>query len=367
VDVLTLMPAPVATGVVAALAWLLLGAGAAKLPRRGAPALAAGELALGALALVIPGRAAAALVASAFTGFTVTHLRAWRDERADCGCFGNRSAASMRRASGLTAAAALAGAASAVAGPASLLHLATHDPGQAVFVLLGSGTAALAWWAAFTGMRGSVARAGLGRAGDRLVESSARFLEQRLTRRTALVRLAVVGSALSVAPLRYLLYPGTALAAIVPGDCGGGLCTDGYTVFCCEIHQGLNTCPEGTFVGGWWMCTDYPGRQLCAEEGRRYYVDCNRTPGVPFPGGCRCADNSCEHRRVACNVFRYGQCNPQIAGVTEVVCRMVVCENPSQIPALNCSASVAVDDSVCDQDVPCLEPPAVELAAAGGV
>jgi hypothetical protein len=53
-------------------------------------------------------------------------------------------------------------------------------------------------------------------------------------------------------------------------------------------------------------------------------------------------------------------------GVTAVVCRMVVCENPSRIPGLNCNASLAIDDSVCDQDAPCLEN-AVELVGAGGV
>jgi hypothetical protein len=196
---------------------------------------------------------------------------------------------------------------------------------------------------------------------------TAHFLERRISRRSALVRLAVGASALAVAPLRFALYPGDAMAAIVPGDCAGGLCTDGYTEFCCEINGGANICPEGTFPGGWWMCTDYPGRRLCAEQGVRYYVDCNALPGVPYPGSCRCGQDSCEHRRVACNIFRYGQCNPQIAGITAVVCRMVVCENPANIGALHCSDSLAVDDSVCEQDVPCLEPNAIQLAGAGGV
>ena len=166
-----------------------------------------------------------------------------------------------------------------------------------------------------------------------LVDGSARVLEARFSRRTALTRIAVAGSALAVAPVRYLLYPGTALGVVVPGGCNDGLCTDGYTAFCCEIHHGLNTCPEGTFVGGWWMCTDYRGHQLCQGAGVRYYVDCNNLPGRPFPGGCRCADNDCSHRRQACNVFRYGQCNTHIKGTTTVVCRVVTCEKPSEIPS----------------------------------
>jgi hypothetical protein len=224
----------------------------------------------------------------------------------------------------------------------------------------GASLGALWWRLAFTG-------SSIRPAGDRLVVSSALFLERRFSRRTMLVRIAVAGSALCVAPLRYLLYPGAALAQISPGDCSGGECTDGFTAFCCQINRGLNSCPTGTFPGGWWMCTDYTGGLLCAPEGVRYYVDCNALPGSEFPGGCRCANGSCDYQRVACNVFRYGQCNTQVGGVTAVVCRTVVCENPGSIPGLNCGYSVAVDDSVCGQDTPCLVPEAVELPGAGGV
>jgi hypothetical protein len=188
---------------------------------------------------------------------------------------------------------------------------------------------------------------------DRLVVNSASFLERRFSRRSMLLRLATAGSALAVAPLRYLLYPGSALAAIVPSDCSHGLCNDGYTAFCCEINHGRNKCPAGTFVGGWWMCTEYHGHQLCHHHGVRYYVDCNRIPGHHNPP-CHCGHNDCAHRRVACNRFRYGQCNTHIKGVTDVVCRMVVCENPGSIPGLNCSSSRAVDNAVCHQEAPCL-------------
>lgn len=115
------------------------------------------------------------------------------------------------------------------------------------------------------------------------------------------------------------------------------------------------------------MCTDYSGHMLCRESGVRYYVDCNALPGRAFPGGCRCAQGSCEHRRVNCNVFRYGQCNTHIGGVTPVVCRMITCRNPSEIEWLGCGDSLAVDDAVCGHDAPCLEPLAVELQGAGGV
>ncbi|MGH2895069.1 MAG: hypothetical protein ACRDPM_17635, partial [Solirubrobacteraceae bacterium] len=199
-----------------------------------------------------------------------------------------------------------------------------------------------------------------------LVDGSARLLEARLSRRSALTRIALAGSALAVAPVRYLLYPGTALGVVVPGRCRDGLCTDGYTAFCCEINQGLNTCPAGTFVGGWWMCTDYRGHQLCHGSGIRYYIDCNNFPGHPFPGGCRCANDDCSHRRQACNVFRYGQCNTHIKGTTTVVCRVVTCEKPSRIEALNCNATLMIDDAVCGHEAGCLEPMAFQLPGSGG-
>ena len=188
-----------------------------------------------------------------------------------------------------------------------------------------------------------------------LVGSSARALEQRTSRRGFLVRAAVVGSALAVAPLRFLLQPVSALAAIVrPGDCLGGRCADGWTEFCCTINNGLNACPPYSFVGGWWKCTDYRGRQLCEEEGVRYYMDCNRLPGQSIPGGCHCANNDCDRYCVGCNHFRYGQCNTQIGEITEIVCRVVICEHPARIPALNCNATYKHDNRTCVHEAPCL-------------
>ena len=99
----------------------------------------------------------------------------------------------------------------------------------------------------------------------------------------------------------------------------------------------------------------------------RYYVDCNRIPGQSFPGGCHCANGSCNQRRVSCNVFRYGQCNTHIGGTTEVVCRVVVCQNPASVAQFNCNATVKVENAVCGQDAGCLKPVLVQLPGAGGV
>ncbi|HEY3773837.1 MAG TPA: hypothetical protein VGL69_12625 [Solirubrobacteraceae bacterium] len=360
-----------ASAAVAMLGLVLATAGAAKL--RAAPSATdrwrrvqgAGELALAVGVLLAPLRIAAIALAAVFAGFAAVHSRHRGEQPDGCGCFGEPTGLAAHAGgrqlalTSLSAAlsVAVAAVASAARAPAALV---VDRPIAGAAALLVAAVAAQVWRATFT------AAPSTRPASDRLVTSSALFLERRFSRRGMLVRLAAAGSALTVAPLRYLLYPGTALAAMTPGECSHGACTDGYTAFCCEINHGQNSCPTGTFPAGWWMCTDYPGHNLCAESGIRYYVDCNALPGQPYPGGCRCAGSTCDERRVACNVFRYGQCNTDVPGVTAVVCRMVVCENPSTISELGCSASMAVDDAVCRQDARCLEP-AIQVGAPGGV
>jgi hypothetical protein len=366
--------------VIAGLAVLLGLAGYAKVRRPGpssvmlraagvpaAPLVARGvavaELAVLVAALVLPGRPGAIVVAAAFACLTAgAAIGARRAADQACGCFGDEGAPLGPRHITTNLVGTLAAAGAAALAPTGLAPLATHRLGLAVLdlglaVVL---AALLRGW-----LRG--ARAGGWHASAlALVDASARVLEGGVSRRSALTRIAVAGSALAVAPVRYLLYPGTALGVVVPGSCRDGLCTDGYTAFCCEIHQGLNTCPAGTFVGGWWMCTDYRGHQLCQGSGVRYYVDCNNLPGRPFPGGCRCANDDCSHRRQACNVFRYGQCNTQIEGTTTVVCRVVTCAKPSRIQEFNCNATLMINDAVCGHEAGCLEPVAAQLPGSGG-
>jgi hypothetical protein len=201
---------------------------------------------------------------------------------------------------------------------------------------------------------------------ERLVERLGGLLERRLSRRSALARATVAGSALAVAPVRYLVRPEDAWAVVRPDSCRSGGCTDGYTAFCCEIEQGRNTCPDGTYIAGWWKCTDYRGGGLCHGDGVRYYIDCNRSPGKSFPGGCQCARGDCQRRRVDCNHFRYGQCNTQIHGTTEVVCRLVICQNPATVGGMNCNATEKVDDNTCAHEAGCLEGLAVQPVNSGG-
>ncbi len=200
---------------------------------------------------------------------------------------------------------------------------------------------------------------------ERIAEAVGSALERRLSRRSALNRAAVAGSAFAVAPLRYLLRPGTAWAVLRPGNCQSGLCTDGYTAFCCQIQHGYNRCPDGTYVAGWWKCTDYRGHGLCHAEGVRYYLDCNRTPGQVFPGGCQCANGNCANRRVDCNHFRYGQCNTDVKGTTEVVCRLVICQHPSKA-GFGCNDTLMIDNRTCTHEADCLRGDVGQEPGGGG-
>ena len=105
----------------------------------------------------------------------------------------------------------------------------------------------------------------------RLVAAASRALDTHTSRRGFLRRAAMVGTALVAAPAAYILRPGSAYGAVVPSQCSGGArCNDGWTDFCCNLH-GVNTCPPGDVVAGWWRAE---GNTYC--DGRsRYYMDCN--------------------------------------------------------------------------------------------
>jgi hypothetical protein len=208
---------------------------------------------------------------------------------------------------------------------------------------------------------------------DRLVSFASAALARRTSRRGFLARVAVVASAASVGPLRYLLRPGSAEAVITCRDCGGSAaCCDGWTTFCCSL-TGQNTCPSYTFIGGWWKCTDFHGKGLCHSEGVRYYLDCNRRPGASCPHGCSCANGDCDNRATCCNIFRYGQCNTHVAQVTQVVCRVITCVNPCRLFPAQCSCTEMVDNATCSHHAPCLTappppatPPYTGLGSGGG-
>ncbi|MFA9445948.1 LGFP repeat-containing protein [Egicoccus sp. AB-alg6-2] len=179
----------------------------------------------------------------------------------------------------------------------------------------------------------------------RVVDRLGRALAGRgLSRRRFLGRVAVVGSALAVDPIRYALKPGSAYAQV----CGtGASCSSGWTAFCCTVNNGANTCPPGSYAAGWWRIDDSP---YCMGRAR-YVIDCNRSPSASC--SCRCADGTCDQRRVCCNNFRYGQCNTQVAGVTEVVCRVVTCMTPWEWDA-SCNRTLRVDNRTRSHNSTCL-------------
>ncbi|MGH9101458.1 MAG: twin-arginine translocation signal domain-containing protein, partial [Acidimicrobiales bacterium] len=203
-----------------------------------------------------------------------------------------------------------------------------------------------------------------------LAEMGAAVLAGRSSRRGFLSRVAVVGSALSVGPLEYLLHPGTAYAFVCAcGDraCGcGSACCDGYTEFCCTLH-GANSCPPGTFAGGWWKAD---GSSWC--QGARYYIDCNAacsgcTTSCGGEGSfcdagcdgldCGCAGGSCAQRQAGCVTFRYGQCHQEIGCSGRIACRVVTCTPPWLLDD-TCTTTTLVDEATAEQNAPCLEQPA---------
>ncbi len=195
------------------------------------------------------------------------------------------------------------------------------------------------------------------------------------SRRSFLTRAAMVGTALVVAPKEYVLRPLSAMEAI----CGcantncpcGAPCCNGFTYFCCSINDGLNVCPSGTFIGGWWKAD---GSTYCS--GPRYYMDCNAYCSCqtvnyenfcdPSCDGltCECALGSCANMAVGCNQFRYGQCHQEIAISGRILCRVITCVPPWEIDG-TCTQTLAVDDSTAEHNAPCLEqvPPGVAISS----
>ncbi len=185
---------------------------------------------------------------------------------------------------------------------------------------------------------------------ERVVHRSARALGgNRWSRRRFLSRSAVVASALVVSPWDFLVRPAGAYAAVCGTDAS---CAAGYSVFCCTIYAGANLCPPNSFTGGWWKADN---SAFCCG-GPRYYVDCNASCGSGW--GCECETSSatCDNRLIACNQFRYGQCNQEIACYGPVVCRLVTCTPPWEYDP-SCTTASATDDNTVTHTAPCLPQP----------
>jgi hypothetical protein len=201
----------------------------------------------------------------------------------------------------------------------------------------------------------------------KLVEAASRFLGARTSRRGFLRGSAIVGSALVVAPAAYVLRPGSAYSQVVrtPSNCPSGsrCASGGWTQFCCTV-TGVNTCPPGSMVAGWWRAeaSGYCG------GGSRYYMDCNSSScGSCGCGGsgtcspecagtrCVCANNNCSLWKVGCTRFRYGQCNQHVACLGPIECRVVTCVPPWEWDS-SCVRRDAVSQATRTHDASCLHP-----------
>jgi hypothetical protein len=183
---------------------------------------------------------------------------------------------------------------------------------------------------------------------ERLVNRVARRTEKFATnRRGFLSGAALVGAALMVDPWSYLTRPASAYATVCGAD---NTCAAGYTVFCCTINAGYNTCPPDSFIGGWWKADN---SSFCGGSAR-YYIDCNAYRDGRY--ACHCNTTTCDQRRVACNQFRYGQCNTQIpwSNTGPVLCRLISCTPPWQQFGGTCGSSSATDNQTASHSAPCL-------------
>ncbi|HTZ45918.1 MAG TPA: hypothetical protein VMB79_18805 [Jatrophihabitans sp.] len=169
----------------------------------------------------------------------------------------------------------------------------------------------------------------------------------RTGRRGFIGGATLMGAALAVDPFGYLTRPASAYDAVCGSD---NTCAAGYTVFCCTINGGNNTCPPDSFVGGWWKADQ---SSFCGGNAR-YYIDCNAYRDGHY--SCHCNTTTCDQRRVACNQFRYGQCNTQIpwSNTGPVLCRVVSCTPPWVQYGGTCSSSSATDNNTATHSAPCL-------------
>jgi hypothetical protein len=174
----------------------------------------------------------------------------------------------------------------------------------------------------------------------------------------------MVGTALVAAPAAYILRPGSAYGAVVPSNCGSGAaCNDGWTDFCCNIH-GVNTCPPGNVIAGWWRAE---GNTFC-DGNSRYYMDCNSADCGGCSCGssgtcsdtcvacnCQCDHDNCDERKICCTRFRYGQCNNQMPCIGPITCRVVTCVPPWEWDS-SCSTTSAVSQATYTQNAAGLLP-----------
>lgn len=180
---------------------------------------------------------------------------------------------------------------------------------------------------------------GLTQVSDKMVSVATSTLDRTTSRRGFLVRASVVGAALVVSPLRFLLRPGSAFAyATSCTSCGSGLCkTSNNSAFCCSLTNGTNDCPANTDPCGWWRCcipTSY------CSSGYKYFIDCCGCAS----GEGRCAHDACGYRKICCYPQSWSNCTPTHTG--NIRCRIVRCVNPGTLFS-NCTTQILTENTCC--------------------
>ena len=123
---------------------------------------------------------------------------------------------------------------------------------------------------------------------------------------------------------------------------------DGWTVFCCTINGGHNSCPPGSFVGRL-----VEGRQRGVLLRRRPATSSTATRAARRRAPATAPAATCDGRRTCCNQFRYGQCHQEIACYGPVVCRVATCTPPWQYDP-SCTSTSATDNATVNHGAPCL-------------
>ncbi len=182
-----------------------------------------------------------------------------------------------------------------------------------------------------------------------------RSLDRRIHRRGFLSRVAKLGAVVALAPVAGVLRPLPAWAGS-PSDCINGTCNSGSTccsqgtsVFCCQLSGGNNNCPSGTSRSGYWRCSASSGTCYGGASNARFYIDCNVSSGSNC--SCKCGGNDCSKRRTCCNSREWHNCNhDQIFG--SIKCRIVRCSNPSGL--FNDCHHKNTREPSCSGDAACL-------------
>jgi len=154
---------------------------------------------------------------------------------------------------------------------------------------------------------------------ETIVSRAAGAFSTRTSRRSFLLRISLIGSALAVAPVRFLMRPESAWGVVTraltcdcpPGSgctCGSSTCCDDQTsTFCCSLgYTNGPACPVGHACGYWY----------CSSTGY-FYLDCCSSDCGSI--GCKCAGGNCGNRKECCYDVEWTNCD-QTTG--KIICRI---------------------------------------------